>query len=81
VVDTPKQNVTISLSREILRKARVLAARRHTSISRLLADQIAVLVGEEEAYERSKRQAISLLDQRLHLGGAINASRDAWHER
>jgi hypothetical protein len=67
--DSGKQNVTISLSRPTLRKAKVLAARRDTSISRLLAQQIELLVGEDEAYERAERQAIQLLEQGFHLGG------------
>jgi hypothetical protein len=76
-----KQNVTISLTRQTLRKAKILAARRGSSISGLLAEQIDILVGEEEAYERAKRQATALLDQGFHLGGVIRASRDEWHER
>jgi hypothetical protein len=76
-----KQNVTISLTRQTLRKAKILAARRGSSISGLLAEQIDLLVGEEEAYERAKRQAIELLDRGFHLGGVIRASRDEWHER
>jgi hypothetical protein len=76
-----KQNITLSLSRQTLRKAKVLAARRATSISGLLAEQIETLVGEEEAYERAERQALSLLDQGFHLGGVIRASRDELHER
>ena len=76
-----KQNVTVSLTRQALRKAKILAARRGSSISGLLAEQIDTLVGEEEAYERSKRQATALLDQGFHLGGVIRASRDEWHER
>jgi len=77
----PKQNVTISLSRQTIRKAKILAARRDTSISGLLAEQIEVLVGEEEAYERARRQAMTLLNQGFHLGGAIRVSRDELHER
>ncbi|MGH9375279.1 MAG: hypothetical protein ACRD1J_03840 [Terriglobia bacterium] len=76
-----KQNVTISLDRRTIHKAKVIAARRSTSISGLLAHQIEILVGEEEAYERAERQAITLLDQGFHLGGAIRASRDELHER
>jgi len=76
-----KQNLTISLSRQTVRKAKVLAARRATSISRLLAEQIEVLVGEEEAYQRAQKQAMMLLDQGLHLGGVIRSSRDELHER
>ena len=76
-----KQNVTISLSRQVLRKVKILAARRETSISGLLAQQIEFLVGEEEAYERAERQALALLDKGFHMGGVIRASRDQWHER
>jgi hypothetical protein len=76
-----KQNLTISLARETVRKAKILAARRETSISGLLAKQIEILVGEEEAYERAERQAAALLDQGFHLGGVIRATRDEWHER
>jgi hypothetical protein len=76
-----KQNITLSLSRQTLRKAKVLAARRATSVSGLLAQQIEILVGEEETYERARRQALAWLDQGFHLGGAIRATRDEWHER
>ena len=76
-----KQNVTVSLDRQTIQKAKVVAARRSTSISGLLARQIEVLVGEEEAYERAERQARALLDQGFHLGGVIRASRDELHER
>ncbi len=76
-----EQNVTISLSRETLRKAKVLATRRATSISGLLAELIEVLVGDDEAYARAERQAMTLLDQGFHLGGAIPVVREQLHER
>jgi hypothetical protein len=76
-----KQNITVSLPRQTIRKAKILAARRGSSISALLAQQIEILVGEEEAYERAERQAAALLDQGFHLGGVIRVSRDEWHER
>jgi hypothetical protein len=76
-----KQNLTISLDRETIQKAKIVAARRSTSISGLLARQIEILVGEEEAYERSKRQALALLDQGFNLGGKGPVSRDELHER
>jgi hypothetical protein len=52
-----KQNVTVSLSPETVRKAHILAARRSTSISGLQAEQIDQLVGAEEAWERVERSA------------------------
>jgi hypothetical protein len=79
--DMPKMNVTVSLSRQTLQKARVLAARRATSISKLLAEQIETLVGEDEAYQRAERQALALLGKGFSLGGVIHGTRDQWHER
>jgi hypothetical protein len=76
-----KQNLTISLTPQTIQKARVLAARRATSISGLMTEQIEILVGEEEAYERAQRQAMSLLDKGFHMGGVIRATRDELHER
>lgn len=76
-----KQNLTVSLPQQTIRKAKILAARRGSSISGLLAEQIEILVGEDEAYERAKRQAAALLDQGFHLGGVIRATREEWHER
>jgi len=76
-----KQNLTVSLPQQTIRKAKVLAARRGSSISGLLAEQIEMLVGEDEAYERAERQATDLLDQGFHLGGVIRGTRGEWHER
>jgi predicted transcriptional regulator len=79
--DSATQNITIRLDRRTLRKARILAVKRNTSISRLLAAQIEALVGEDEAYEQARRRAMALLDRGFHLGGRIEATRDEWHER
>jgi hypothetical protein len=76
-----KQNLTVRLERETIRKAKILAAKRSTSISGLLERQIEILIGEEEAYENAKRQALALLDKGFDLGGEIRASRDELHER
>jgi predicted transcriptional regulator len=79
--ESTSQNITIRLDRRTLRKAKVLAAKRNTSISGLLAQQIESLVGEDDAYEQAQRRALALLDQGFHLGGRIEATRDEWHER
>lgn len=76
-----KQNVTISLDRKTIQKAKIFAARHSTSISGFLARQIEILVGEEEAYERAEQQAMTLLDQGFRLGGVIRIARDDLHER
>ncbi len=79
--DGMKQNVTISLDRQTIRKAKIVAARRDTSISGLLARQLEILVGEEEAYEHAERQAVALLEEGFHLGGGVRVSREELHER
>lgn len=76
-----KQNVTVSLDRQTVRKAKILAARRETSISGLVAAQIEAMVDADEAYEQAKRQALALLDQGFHLGGRHSADRTTFHER
>jgi hypothetical protein len=76
-----KQNLTVALSPETVGKAKMLAARRSTSISGLVTEQIEFLVRSDEEFERSKREALALLKTGFHLGGKIISSRDDWHER
>jgi hypothetical protein len=76
-----RQNVTISLPPSSLQKARILAARKSTSISGLLADQLERLVSEDEAYEFAHRTAIDLMTRGLKLGGGPALSRDEIHAR
>jgi uncharacterized protein YigA (DUF484 family) len=76
-----KRNVTISLSAETIRKAKILAAKRSTSISGLLAEHLEALTGEDEAYERARHSAVAAMRKGFHLGGVITASRDELHER
>lgn len=78
--ESTAQNITIRLDKRTLRRAKVLAAKRNTSISGLLARQIESLVGEDEAYEQAQRRALVLLDHGFHLGGRIEVTRDGWHE-
>jgi predicted transcriptional regulator len=76
-----KQNVTVSLDKETVLKAKVIAARRGTSISFLLREQIEGLVERDETYERAKTQAFAFLDKGFHLGGNYVTSREELHER
>lgn len=64
-----KQNLTIQLEKETVRKAKVLAARRGTSVSRLVAEIIECEVAHDEAYEMAKQRALAFLQRGFHLGG------------
>lgn len=76
-----QRNITLSLNEDLIQKARVLAARRHRSVSALLREELSRLVVEDEAYETAKRAALERLEQGAHLGGGPLPSRDELHER
>jgi len=71
----------VSLSSDTVRKAKVLAAKRSTSISGLLAAQIEILVNADEAYEAAHRAALDLMERGFHLGGVHSIPREELHER
>jgi len=76
-----KQNITVALDQEVLKKARVLAAERSTSVSRLLADEIERIVGERDRYEKAKQAAIAELRRGYHLGGGPLPQRNEIYDR
>ena len=77
------QNITLSLPEEDLREARVLAARRGTSVSQLLARMLSDLVEQESGYARARERSLERLRAGADLGtgGRIGWSRDSVHER
>ncbi|MFC2172360.1 DUF6364 family protein [Acidobacteriota bacterium] len=76
-----KQNITLRLDQEIIREAKVLAAQRGTSVSRLLAEYVKEIIGREKAFQASRRRALRLLKKGLHLAGKEPPPRDELHER
>jgi hypothetical protein len=77
------QNITLSLPEEELREARILAARRGTSVSQMLARMLRELVEQESGYARARERSLGRLQQGMDLGtnGHIGWSRDSVHER
>jgi len=75
-----RQNLTVQMDRELIRKARILAARRGTSVSGLVASELKRLIGDDEAYDAARRSALQLLEKGFHLGGK-RVSREQLHER
>lgn len=76
-----KQNITLSLEKELLKKAKVVAAKKDISVTRLLSEQLAKVVSEDNQYESSKRRALAHLRKGFRLGGRILATREELHER
>ena len=76
-----KTNVTLSVDADLLRDAKVLAARRGTSVSRLMADQLEELVRRDREYDRARQRALARLGAGFDLGWQRPALRDELHER
>jgi hypothetical protein len=76
-----KQNITLSLEKDLIKKGKIIASKKETSLSRLLSDFLKQIINEEERYELSRRKAIDILNKGYHLGGKKPCSRDELHER
>jgi len=77
------QNITLSISKDVLRKAKLIAVQRGTSVSALLSQALEHLVRQEDAYADAQRRHLSWLEQAADLGtgGQISIRRDELHER
>ena len=76
-----KANITLKLDRELIRKARVLAAENDTSVSAILADHLEKAIREREGYQQAKKRALAILKKGFDLGYTPPVSRDELHER
>lgn len=77
------RNVTLALSRSLLRKVKLLAVERDTSISGLLTTFLEEIVKKHDDYERARRKAIRDLRRPpdLATGGRASWKRDDLHRR
>jgi hypothetical protein len=77
------QNVTLAIPKDILRKAKILAVRRNTSLSGLLTQTLAEMVSRDEGYEQARLHNMQMLNSGIDLGtqGSITVKREELHER
>ena len=77
------RNITLSLSEDLIRRAKVLAAQRDTSVSGLITELLQSLVGDEDDYATAWAEA----EERMNVGipglvaSARSLTRDEWHAR
>ena len=78
-----RQNVTLSLPRELLRKAKRLAVDRETSLSGLLIDALARITDQDRRYDAARKRALASMRAAGSLGtrGRATWTRDELHER
>lgn len=76
----PRTNLTLQLDEDVIRRARVVAARRGTSVSALTAQTLLEIVRSDERYEEARGRAESLLSSARPHGGR-RWTRDELHDR
>ncbi len=75
------RNLTIRLDDETIRNAKLLAAKKDTSIGKLVAKELSRLVTEEAKRQVLAAVATQQLEHGFHLGGLPYPDRESLHER
>jgi hypothetical protein len=77
------QNITLSLPKDLIYRAKRVALERQTSVSGLLARALEEIVSEEEGYQVARRRHLARLTQDIDLGtqGVAGWRREDLHER
>ena len=74
-------NITIKIESDLARDARVMAARKGTSISRLVADELHRMVREDQVYAAAKSSALGQLKLGFDLDWDKPEYREDLHNR
>ena len=75
------QNITLSLPKSVLRRMKLLAAQRQSSVSRLLTQAVENMLAEETEYATAHKRQVIWLEKGFKLGFRKPANRDVLHER
>ncbi len=76
-----KTNITLKLDADLLQAAKVLAAKKGTSVSALVTLKLEEAVKEEDEYQQAMKRALELMKNSTALGWQKPKSRDELHER
>jgi hypothetical protein len=74
------RNITVQIDEDIIHRAKVAAARRRTSVSALVAQQLEDLVEADERYEIAWQSAQRTMAEAVDRGGRT-WHRDELHDR
>lgn len=78
-----KQNITLSLPKDLLQKAKIIAIKKNTSLSGLLCEYLVGITNDDEAYQIAQTKHRRLLKKGYDFGlrGDIPWKREELHER
>ncbi|MFL5796456.1 MAG: DUF6364 family protein [Actinomycetota bacterium] len=75
-----RRNLTVQLDEDVILRAKMLAARRGTSLSGLVARELEELVARDARYEEARQRASQLM-ARSEARRGRNWKRDELHDR
>jgi predicted transcriptional regulator len=77
------RNVTLALPVKVLRQIKRIAARRQTSVSKLMTQALEEMALREEEYAQARKRHMAWLEHAAELGtrGQITWSRESLHDR
>jgi Family of unknown function (DUF6364) len=77
------RNITLAIPRDVLRKAKMIAVRRDTSVSGLLTSYLREVVDEDDEYGRAMKRQLRTMKRARKLGLTSRPTwtRDELHER
>jgi hypothetical protein len=80
---TSTRNITLAIPKDILKKAKLLAVEKNTSLSALLAHTLEELIAQEEGFLEARRSSLELLEKGFDLGtnDQVRWTREDLHER
>lgn len=78
-----RQNVTLSLPKALLKKAKVTAAQEEKSLSELMREALEQKIDQNTGFNKARQRHTALLRRGLDLGtrGHRGVSRDELHDR
>ena len=78
-----KQNITLSIRKDVMQKVKIIAVKRSSSVSAMITNLLEEIVALDEGYQIASQKHIRLLQQKIDLGtnGSIDWSRDELHDR
>jgi hypothetical protein len=76
-----KQNITISLDKEMIRAGKMIAAQQGTSLNRMLCLELERIIRNVRQYDMAKQKAIAAMKTGFNSGMDRYPARDVLHER
>ncbi|MCJ7582995.1 MAG: DUF6364 family protein [Candidatus Aminicenantes bacterium] len=78
-----RQNITLSLPKDLLQKVKIIAVKNNTSLSGLLCDYLVRITNQEEAYQIAQTRHRRILKKGFDFGleGEVPWRREELHER